>query len=122
MISAPRPAVGQAQSQPAAIAPEHQDMVADRFHVRQQVAREQQAQALVVGQVAGQVENLLTAGWVHAVGRLVHDQQPGGVNKGRGQLEPLLHPRRIRLDRTVPRLVQADVVEHLVGPLHGVGG
>src|SRR5262249_8101996 len=30
MISAPRPAVGQAQSQPAAIAPEHQDMAAKR--------------------------------------------------------------------------------------------
>jgi len=30
MISAPRPAVGQAQSQPAAIAAEHQDMAAKR--------------------------------------------------------------------------------------------
>ena len=30
MMSAPWPAVGQAQSQPAAIAPEHQDMAAKR--------------------------------------------------------------------------------------------
>ena len=38
----------------------------------------------------------------------------------RGDLEPLLHPGRIRLDAAVPRFAQADVVENLVGPLQGV--
>src|SRR5262249_55199768 len=36
-IGAPRPAVGQAQSQPAAIAPEHQDMAAKRAKEREKV-------------------------------------------------------------------------------------
>src|SRR6266446_10089600 len=38
MISAPRPAVGQAQSQPAAIAPEHQDMAAKRAKERERIS------------------------------------------------------------------------------------
>jgi len=37
MISAPRPAVGQAQSQPAAIAPEHQDMAAKRAKEKEKI-------------------------------------------------------------------------------------
>jgi len=37
MISAPRPAVGQAQSQPAAIVPEHQDMAAKRAKEKERV-------------------------------------------------------------------------------------
>src|SRR5262245_2866477 len=37
MMSAPRTAVGQAQSQPAAIAPEHQDMAAKRAKEREKI-------------------------------------------------------------------------------------
>src|SRR6516225_8384848 len=37
MMSAPRPAVGQAQSQPAAIAPEHQDMAAKRAKEKEKI-------------------------------------------------------------------------------------
>jgi hypothetical protein len=38
MMSAPRTAVGQAQSQPAAIAPEHQEMAAKRAKERERVS------------------------------------------------------------------------------------
>src|SRR5262245_25931392 len=37
MMSAPRTAVGQAQSQPTAIAPEHQDMAAKRAKEREKI-------------------------------------------------------------------------------------
>ena len=37
MVSAPRTAVGQAQSRPAAIAPEHQEMAAKRAKERERI-------------------------------------------------------------------------------------
>ena len=48
---------------------------------------EQQAHALVARQVAGQFEDFLAAGGVHAVSRLIEDQQARIVYEGRGQLE-----------------------------------
>ena len=44
----------------------------------------------------------------------------GIVDDGRGELEPLLHAGRVRLDLAIAGLAEADVVEHLVGPLQGV--
>ena len=102
-------------------AAEHEHVVAHRLDVRQQVAGEEQAHPLAVRQVAGQLDHLLAAGRVHAVRRLVEDQQLRVVDDRRGELQPLLHAGGVRLDRAVARLVEADVVEHLVGALHGVG-
>src|SRR5207247_7589562 len=73
-----------------------------------------------MGQVAGEVDYLFAAGRVHAVGRLVKDEQLRIVNNRRGELEALLHAGRIGLNGTIAGLVQTDVVEHLVRPLHGV--
>ena len=100
--------------------PQHDDIIADELHVGQKMAGEEHAHILAVGQVAGQFENLLSARRVHAVGRLVENQQAGIVDQGRRQLQPLLHAGRIRIDRAVAGLAQADVVEDLMGPLQGI--
>ncbi len=107
------------QQPPAA---QNHHMVADRFDVGEQVAREQQAHSLVVGQVACQFQDLVAAGRVHAVGGLVEDQKPGVVHQRPCDLEPLLHAGGIRLDPAVSRLAEPDVIEHFVSPPQGVAG
>ena len=57
---------------------------------------------------------------IHAVGRLVEDQQLRIVNDGRRQLEPLLHAGRIGFDLAIAGLAEPDVVEHFVGPLQRI--
>ena len=100
--------------------PQHDDVIANELHVGQEMAGEEHAHVLAVGQVAGQLEDLLPARRVHAVGRLVEDQQAGIVDQGRGQLQPLLHAGRVGFDRAVAGLAQADVVEDFMGPLQGI--
>ena len=46
----------------------------------------------------------------------------GIVDERLRQLDALLHAGRVLLDVAVARLAEADVVEHLVRALHGVGG
>ena len=58
---------------------------------------------------------------IHAVGRLVEQQQIGIVHERLRELDALLHAGRIGFDVAVARLAEADVVEHLVRALHGVG-
>ena len=99
----------------------HHDVVAGELDVGQQVRRQDQVHALVVGEVADQLEHLVAALRVHAVGRLVEEEQVGIVDQRLGQLDPLLHAGGIGLDVAVARLAQAHVVEHLVRALHRVG-
>ena len=98
----------------------HDDVVADVFDVGQQMRRENQVDALVVRQVAHQLQHLVAALRVHAVGRLVEEQQIGVVDERLRQLDALLHARRIGLDVAVARFAQAHVVEHFVRALHRV--
>ena len=100
---------------------EHDDVVAGVLDVGQQVRGEDEIDALVVREVADELEHLVASLGVHAVGRLVEKQQIGIVDERLRQLDALLHARRVRLDVAVPRLAQADVVEHLVRALHRVG-
>ena len=99
---------------------QHDDVVAGEFHIRQQVRREDQVHALVVGQVPDEFEHLLAALRVHAVGRLVEEEQVRVVHQRLGQLDALLHARGVGLHVPVPGLAEAHVVEHLVGALHRV--
>ena len=64
-----------------------------------------------------QVEHLVAAGRIQAVGRLVQQQQLRVVDQRLGQLDPLLHAGRIAADRPVALLVQANVAQHLGGAL-----
>ena len=68
-----------------------------------------------------QLEHLVAAGRVEAVRRLVEEKQTRIVDERLGELDPLLHAGRIAADRPVALLVQADVAEHLGGPLAGRG-
>ena len=71
-------------------------------------------------QIAGELEDFVAAGRVHAVGRLVEDQQLRIVDDGRGQLEPLLHAGGIRFDLAIAGLAETDIIEHFVRPLQGI--
>ena len=68
-----------------------------------------------------ELEHLVAPLGIHAVRGLVEKQQIGIVDERLRQLDALLHARRVRLDVAVPRLAEADVVQHLVRALHRVG-
>ena len=87
----------------------------------QQVRRQDQVHALVVRDVADELEHLVAPFRIHAVGRLVEEQQIGIVHKRLRQLDALLHAGRVRLDVTVARLAETDVVQDFVRALHRVG-
>ena len=76
--------------------------------------------SLLCAEVADQLEHLVAPLRVHAVGRLVEEQQIGIVDERLRQLDALLHAGRVGLDVAVARLAEADVVEHLVRALHRV--
>ena len=66
-----------------------------------------------------QLQHVLAALRVHAVGRLVEEDQSRIVDDGLRQLDPLLHPGREPADQPVALLIDPDLVEHIVGPLPG---
>src|SRR5207249_4314157 len=96
------------------------DVVAGVLDVGQQVRRQNQVDAFVVRQIADEIEHLVAPFRVHAVGRLVEEQQIGIVNERLRQLDPLLHAGRVGFDIAVSRLAEADVEQHLVRALHRV--
>ena len=98
----------------------HDDVVAGVFDVRQQVRRQDQVDALVVREVADELEHLVAALRIHAVGRLVEKQQIGIVHERLRELDALLHAGRVRLDVAVARLAEADVEQDFVRALHRV--
>ena len=98
------------------------DVIAGVLDVGQQVRREDQVDALVVAEVVDQLEHLVAALRVHAVGRLVEEQQIGIVDERLRELDALLHAGRVGLEVAVARLAEADVVEDLVRALHRVDG
>ena len=100
----------------------------DRHEVRahpldlaEQVAREDDRDPELRAGSPDEVEHLVAAGRIEPVRRLVEEQQPRVVDERLGQLDPLLHAGRIAADRPVALLVQADVAQHLGGPLAGSG-
>ena len=96
------------------------DVVAGVFDVGQQVRRQNEIDALVVRQVAHQLQHLVAALRIHAVGRLVEEQQIGIVHERLRQLDALLHAGGIGFDVAIARLAEADVEEHFVRALHRV--
>jgi hypothetical protein len=96
--------------------------LADRLHVAQQVGAQDEAHVAPRGHVADERQHLLAALGVEAVGGLVEQQQVRVVHQRLGQLDPLLHAGRVRVDRPVARLVQSDVVQHLVRTARGLVG
>ena len=78
--------------------------------------------SLLCAEIADELEHLVAPLRVHAVGRLVEEQQIGIVHERLRELDALLHAGRVGLDVAVARLAEADVVEHLVRALHRVDG
>src|SRR5581483_8445084 len=100
--------------------PQHDDVLANRLNVRQQMAGEQQAHALVVREIPRQLQNVIPAGWVHSVGGLVQYQQLWIVHDRRGELEALLHTGGIRFNLSIARLSKADIIQHFVRALQRI--
>ena len=66
-------------------------------------------------------QHLVARGRVEAVGRLVEQHQPRVVHERLGELDPLLHAGRVAADRRGSAPRQADVAQHVGGPLAGGG-
>ena len=98
----------------------HNDLVAGVLDVGEQVRRENQVDAFVVREVAHELEHLVTAFRVHAVGRLVEEEQIGIVHQGLRELDALLHAGRVGLDVAVAGLTQTNVEQDFVSTLHRV--
>ena len=77
----------------------HDDVVAGVLDVGQQVRRQDQADALVVPEIAHELEHLVAPFRVHAVGRLVEEQEVGIVDERLRELDALLHARSSRSRR-----------------------
>ena len=85
----------------------HRDMAADQLDLGQEMARQEHGGAFV-GQFADEVADLTGALGIHAVGRLVEQQQLAGTQQSVGQPEPLTHAERVRLVPLVGRRRQPD--------------
>ena len=100
----------------------HHHPVADPLDVAEEVGRDQHVDPELAPDAGDQVEHVLAALGVHAVGRLVQQQEARVVDQGHGQLDPLLHAGGEPADGPVALLVQADLVADLGRPLAGRPG
>ena len=101
----------------------HDDhVIARELDVRQQMRRENQADTLVMAKVADELEHLVAALRIHAVGRFVEEEQIGIVDDCLRELDALLHPGRVGFEVAITGLAETDVVEHFMRALHGVDG
>ncbi len=96
---------------------DHHHAVADPLDVAQQMRGDQHVHAQLAAGPVDQVEHVLAALRVHAVGGLVQQQQPGIVDQGDRQLDPLEHAGGEAAERAVALLVEADLVADLGGAL-----
>ena len=100
----------------------HEDDAVDHLlHLRQDVAGEQDRGA-ARGQVAQQDAQVGARTRVHAGGRLVQEQDLGGVDEGAGQAQALLLTAGEDPGRRARHLVEVDQGEHLKGSGAGGGG
>ena len=67
------------------------DLVADLFHLVEQVRGEQDGSSLG-DEAANHVPELVDAGWIEPIGRLVQNQELGVGKQAAGNAEPLAHP------------------------------
>ena len=104
---------GSLEHQPALL--DHQEVVADVLDLAEQVAGDEDRDA-VVGEGPHQAAHLHDAGGIEAVGRLVEHQQGGVHEQGGGDAEALLHPEGVALERVAGALGQPHALEGGVDP------
>jgi hypothetical protein len=95
---------------------DHQQVVADAIDLAEEVAGDEDGDALV-GERAHQAAHLDDAGGVESVGRLVEDQQGWVGQQGGGDAEALLHPEGVALEGVAGTVGETDPLEGLVDPL-----
>ena len=103
--------------QPAAVEDHH--VVADPLELAEQVGGDQHRDAEVLADPLHQAEHVVAGRRVEAVGRLVEQHQPRVVGERLRELGALLHAGGVAAHRPVALLGQADVAQHLGGPLAG---
>ena len=97
--------------------------VAHALDLAEQVAGHDDRDPELRSRASDEGEHLVATGGIEPVGRLVEEQQSRVVDEGLGELDALAHARRVGAHRSIALLVQADVAEHLGGPLaRGRGG
>ncbi len=90
-----------------------QQVSADLLDLAEQVRRDHDGDAEVRAGPLDQVQHLVAAGRIEAVGGLVEKEELGIVDERLGELDPLLHAGGVAADLAVALLVQSDVAEHL---------
>ena len=96
---------------------EDADPVAHRLDLREQVARQEDRQAVVAAERLEQLEDLLDADRVDRGRRFVEDQDVGVLDECVGDPEPLAHAARVRPDLVAAAIREADLAEDLVDRL-----
>ena len=96
---------------------EDADPVAHRLDLREQVARQEDRQAVVAAERLEQLEDLLDADRVDRGRRFVEDQDVGVLDERVGDPEPLAHAARVRPDLVAAAIREADLAEDLVDRL-----
>ena len=94
------------------------DVLADRLDVGEEVARQNHVAARGLGNRPHEVEHLLAAARVQSRRRLVEDVQLRVVDHCLGELDLLLHARRVLRDLAVPLLIDADELQDVVRAAH----
>ena len=95
------------------------EVVADALDLAEQVAGHDDGDAELVAGAADEVEHLIAAGRVEPVRGLVEEQELRVVDERLGQLDALLHARRVAAHGPVALLEEADVAQHVGGALAG---
>ena len=88
------------------------DAVADLFHFIEQVARQDDGDAVLLDEVADEDAHRLHAGGVEAVGRFIEDEQFGAMEESGGEGEALAHAHGEGAGAAVGGFGEADAFEH----------
>ena len=98
---------------------DHADTVAHLFQLGKQVAGNEYRHALPVAQLLENIPQILDAGGIQSVGRLIQHKQGGTVQDRLGKTQPLAHTQRILGDLVVNPGLKPDQTDHLVKALLG---
>ena len=97
------------------------EVVADALDFAEQVGGHDDGDAELAARAPHEVEHLVAARGVEAVRRLVEQHHAGVVDERLGELDALLHARRVAADLAVALLEQADVPQRFGGAFAGGG-
>ena len=93
---------------------EDEHFVAGLIDIAQQVRRDEKADAALLANLLDERDHSLPREWIQPVRGLVKYQQPRAVRKCLGELDELLHAKRVGVDLAVADFAKANVEERFV--------